>query len=106
MKLFCMAIRDRQTTAFMNPFYVAHVGAAIRGFTDLINDGKSDLARHPEDYDLYQLGTFDDGTGMHEVAVPTQVSVGKNVYVPRSVPEVQTPGVRQLTAAEANGLVR
>lgn len=33
---------------------------AIRYFTDSVTDDKSVLAKHPEDYQLVQLGTLDD----------------------------------------------
>ncbi len=38
-------------------------GLAIRGFTDLVCDAESTLAKHPEDYTLFRLDTWDDQTG-------------------------------------------
>ena len=38
-------------------------GAALRAFEDLISDDKSTVSRHPEDYSLAQVGTWDDQIG-------------------------------------------
>lgn len=89
MKWFIFAVRDRMTVSFMTPFFVRHKGEAERQFKDAINDPKTAIARHPEDYDLFELGSFDDGAGLFEVRVPEQVSVGKNVVRASDVSAMQ-----------------
>lgn len=59
-------VRDTKAQAFMQPFFSNSVGAAIRAFGDAIADEKSPLGKHPADYILYQLGTFDDEGGRFE----------------------------------------
>lgn len=61
-----LAIKDRALDAFMRPFTTPHRNAAIRSFTDEANRKTSEINNHPEDYDLYQLGTFDQETGKIE----------------------------------------
>lgn len=92
MKLFVFAVRDLAINAYDRPFFVSHLGMAERGFSDAINDPSSNLYKHPEDYELYQLGTFDDGAGVFEVGIPTQVCTGKSVVKAgsRDVSSVQT----------------
>lgn len=63
MKLLILAIRDAKSQLYGNPLFFVTKGAAVRAFSDVINDGKSDYAKHPEDYSLWQLGTYDDQTG-------------------------------------------
>lgn len=63
MILSIYAIRDNKVGAFMQPFYMNTNAAAIRAFDDLVNDGKSGVNKHPEDYELYLLGVYDDNTG-------------------------------------------
>lgn len=57
-------VRDAKALAFLQPFFSVSVGAAIRAFSDAVNeDVKSPLGKHPEDYVLYELASFDDNTG-------------------------------------------
>lgn len=81
MKYKVVAIRDRAVDGFMRPWFVTHIGAAARTFADEINRQAPDnaLCQHPEDYDLYELGDYDDATGLFQTGVPRQVSVGKDV---------------------------
>lgn len=63
MKLIICSLFDRAIQAYGRPFFVPHVNAAVRGFTDEVNNPQSDLFKHPADYDLFQLGDFDDSDG-------------------------------------------
>lgn len=70
MKLTIVAVRDTRVEAFMQPNTMRHAGAAIRGFQDEANreDPQNMIYNHPEDFELWQLGTFDEETGMFENA--------------------------------------
>ncbi|AXH74109.1 MAG: nonstructural protein [Microviridae sp.] len=83
MRYKVFSIRDRATAVYGQPFYSATVGAAVRMFSDEINrkDENSNLYKHPEDFDLYMFGTFDDNTGEFECGPPAQVGVGKDLKV-------------------------
>lgn len=57
-------VRDAKAVAFLQPFFSNSTGAAVRAFSDAVNeDGKSMIAKHPEDYNLYELADFNDATG-------------------------------------------
>lgn len=58
------AIKDEKAEAFMAPFTMPAVGMALRAFSDLVNDGSSAVSKHPGDYKLYQVGIFDDFSGI------------------------------------------
>lgn len=66
MKMIVCSIKDRAADAFGRPFYVPAVGVAIRSFQDEVNrsDAESQIYQHPEDFDLFELGEFDDATGL------------------------------------------
>lgn len=72
MKLLVVSIRDAKTEAYMQPYFVRTKMEAIRAFSDIINDGKSQFAMHPDDYSLYCLGVFDDASG--DLASDSQVA--------------------------------
>lgn len=58
-----VCIKDRAIDAYMQPFFVQHRNQAIRGLQDEVNREGSELGKHPEDYDLYLLGEWDEQTG-------------------------------------------
>lgn len=72
------AVRDRALNAYMQPFFVPSVGVAVRSFADEVNRAESPFHAHPEDFDLYQIGMYDDANGRLEAAAePRQVAIGK-----------------------------
>lgn len=82
MKVQIVAVRDRAMDAFMRPFFVPTIGMAVRSFQDEVNRRASDnpMNAHPEDYDLYALGTFDEETGRFEqLEQPKMVAIGKDM---------------------------
>lgn len=62
---FLVSVQDRASSTFARPFVVPHRNIAVRDFTDEVNrvDPQNPLNKHPDDYDLYFLGEFDDSTG-------------------------------------------
>lgn len=74
-----VSVRDRAVNGFAAPFIVPSEGAAVRAFSDEVNRGESAMFAHPEDYDLYRLGHFDDGTGSFAVEEPHMLVAGKSV---------------------------
>ncbi len=84
MKLVLCSVKDRAADAYGRPMFVPSVGVAIRSFSDEVNrkDSENQLFNHPDDFDLYELGEFDDNTGLfvlHEQ--PKLLSLGKQVKI-------------------------
>ena len=74
-------------------------GAAIRAFSDAVNDPQTVLSRHPGDYVLYQVGEFNDSDGtLKTVAPAVHLGIGTD-YVERK-PQVLTPDMLKAVAAE------
>lgn len=63
MKLNIYSIYDVKIAAFSQPYYSHTNGSALRAFADHVNDPQSQPNKHPEDYQLFHLGSFDDNTG-------------------------------------------
>lgn len=82
MKHCVFAVKDRLADVFGQPFQQANKGAAIRAFTDSVNavGDTNMLNKHPDDFDCYYLGTFDDNTGLYEVGMPEVIALGKEVF--------------------------
>lgn len=83
MLLHIVSIRDRAANVFGVPMFMSSIGAAIRSFGDEINrtgDQNNIMNRHPDDFDMYELGVYDDGTAKFEMLEsPRQIAVGKDL---------------------------
>ncbi len=62
MNLNIYTIYDTAAAAYMRPFFLQSDGQAKRMFNDIANDADHDIGKHPEDYTLMFLGTFNDQT--------------------------------------------
>lgn len=66
MAVLCvMVVRDRTAGMYQIPFFVPQKGVAARAFSDQINDPKENnqFYKHPDDFDLYYIGLYDDVSG-------------------------------------------
>lgn len=79
MKILC--VRDRSADVFGTPYFSLSIGAAARAFADEINRVADNnvMHKHPEDFDLYELGEYSDETGTMDTFTPRQVCVGKDM---------------------------
>lgn len=86
MNYVVSSVYDVACCAFGRPVFTAALGQAVRSFSDEINravDGNV-MYDHPEHFQLFQLGSFDDQSGLFTLlALPTLCSVGSDVKLPR-----------------------
>ncbi len=66
MKLNAYTIYDVASGTYMRPFFSQADGEATRGFKDIATDADHQIGKHPEDYTLYRIGSFNDNTGKME----------------------------------------
>ena len=81
MKLHIVVIRDIKANVSAQPQFVANIGGFIRSFADECQGDpeKSTLAKHPEDFEVYELGWYGDGDAYFELLeTPKQIAVGSN----------------------------
>lgn len=57
-----VTVYDSKAETYNAPVAAIAIGEAIRAFADAVNDGQSPFNKHPEDYTLFHIGTFDDQT--------------------------------------------
>ncbi len=53
-------IFDAKARAYLPPFFLPEAGQATRAFSDMVNNPEHQFGLHPEDYTLFEIGTFDD----------------------------------------------
>ena len=85
MKLEIFAIRDNATGMYGTPMFLTTKGQAIRGFSDEVNRQDKDnmLNKHPEDFEMHHLGSFETDTGVINAITPKQVMTAKEVTAPK-----------------------
>lgn len=54
------AIYDSAISTWRPPVYARNKGEILRLFVDSVNNPQTDYGKHPADYTLFELGTFDD----------------------------------------------
>lgn len=70
------SVYDSKAEAYMQPFFMQTRGAALRAFSDAVDDSNSVLSKHPEDYTLFEIGEFSDSDGTLTPLIPA-VTLGK-----------------------------
>lgn len=86
MQLRAYAIYDRKSVAYHTPFFAAAEGAAIRSFSDLVNDKNTSVGRHPTDYVLFFIGVYDDQSGTMVPVAPIVHVIDANALVKEQLP--------------------
>lgn len=69
-----VAVRDAAMGEYMSPFIVQNVGMAIRSFGDEVGKDDSPLNKHPEDYELFEIGEYDPSTAKIVSYEPKQLA--------------------------------
>jgi len=62
MKLHLYTIYDSKEEIYHQPFFLLNEAVALRQFGDMANDKDSKISKHPEDYTLWHLGSYEDSS--------------------------------------------
>lgn len=84
MKLKLFAIHDSVAQQYAPPFVMPNDGTAVRTFVGLCTDPDSRISKNPSDFDLYELGVFDDETcELVVLAAPCLLKLGRFALKPQ-----------------------
>lgn len=95
MKFQIYVIFDSVARVYNRPFFMLNKGEATRAFQDLSNDHNSNIGQHPEDYTLYEMGSYIQATG-NFVLYDNPVKIGRGdefVLSPEEVPDFLKPQI-------------
>lgn len=72
------AVQDAKAGMFNTPIFLLSDGEALRSFIDACRPGndQSMLSRHPEDFNLFYIGDYDETEGVLHSAVPYHLANG------------------------------
>lgn len=80
MKLEVMSVYDTKARAFLPPFFVPHVDVGLRSLASAANEPGHQLNRYAADFEIYHLGSWDDGTGVFDPK-PQPFSYGRVIVL-------------------------
>lgn len=76
--MFILSIYDRKIGAYGRPLFCRAIGEGMRIFRDEVNRAAEDniLFKHPEDFDLFHVGSFDEFSGRLVAIDPVMLDTG------------------------------
>lgn len=86
MILRAYSLLDVKALQYNPPFFQTTDAVAIRALRDLVNDLNTTVGRHPSDFKLYCIGTYDDATGHFEPLQPHMHVMDAMSLVPVQAP--------------------
>lgn len=81
MLIRIFSIYDTKAAVYTGTFFESNPAVAIRRFTDLVNDPRCPLNKHPEDYILFEIGVLNDENGRIEGCDPHNLVTASEVFV-------------------------
>lgn len=90
--LYVCSIFDRKVQSYGRPMFARAIGEAMRIFRDEVNRPAEDniLYKHPEDFDLFHIGNFDEESGRLLPVNPVMLDSG-------SAGTTQEGGIRRVS---------
>ena len=78
MTYYTFSIYDTKAQYYHLPYNLKNEAVAIRQFGDMVNDKETTINKHPEDYTLFKIGTWDDQNAKYSLE-KTPKSLGTGV---------------------------
>lgn len=83
MILYAYSVYDSAVKAWRSPFFARAKGEVLRSWIEAVNRSDTDFGKHPDDYFLYEIGTFDDQNCCLEVyAAPDRIGSAREYVDP------------------------
>lgn len=83
MELKAFSIRDLKAGAFNAPFFATSIGEGERVFAKLARNPDTNIAQFPEDFQLFLVGTFEDGSARYTALEAPQHLVDAKQVIPQ-----------------------
>lgn len=74
MKVFC--VYDCKVESYGSPFFYKTKGDALRSFSEVANDTKTQIGKYPADFTLFELGDYFEENAKFSIhATPIAIAV-------------------------------
>jgi len=85
MKYHIFTIYDSKAKAYLVPFFLHQDGMALRVFADCVNDTTHQFGKHPEDYILFNIGSWEDDKAIFKTTIPMALATGIELVNPEEL---------------------
>jgi hypothetical protein len=85
------SVHDSKADAFLPPFILPKEAMALRAFSDCVNSEDHQFGKNPEDYTLFELGSFNDETGQY-LLHRSIISKGNGLEFRLKIPTTEVSG--------------
>lgn len=89
--LKAFAVFDCKAASYGTPMFISNSGLALRGFSDACADPSSAIAKHPGDYSLHEIGSFEPNSGLLKATTPPVHIASAASVVGMMKPEIEQP---------------
>lgn len=81
MLMVVCVVKDSAVDQYGTPQFVRSSGEAVRGFTDAVKNKQEGnlMAGHPDDFDLFKIGTYESDTSEVKWQLPELLVRGKDI---------------------------
>ncbi|AZL82940.1 hypothetical protein [Apis mellifera associated microvirus 61] len=76
MQTKAVSVFDKKTGLYSDPFFVRHLGDALRQWDIVRKNPDTKYGKNPEDFDLFTVGVFDDESGELIKEKPQHIASG------------------------------
>lgn len=104
MLLGVFAIYDSGISTWMTPLYFRNKGEALRWWQEVCNNPEAKISKHPADYTLFELGTWNDDNNEFNL-FKAPVKLGLALEYVKTIPAEGVKGLGNISQerSEATG---
>lgn len=85
MLLRAYTLHDVKALTYSPPFFQPNHALAIRMLSDLVTDTNTSVGRHPADFKMYCIGSYDDAKGqMTPLDIPEHIQDAVALVPPKA----------------------
>lgn len=86
---FIYSLRDKKAECFLQPVFERNTQTIIRSLREVFKDENHQLTKHTSDFDLYELGMFDEVTGEITLSKDAPVFIVRLEHIKESHSELE-----------------
>lgn len=90
MKTIMYSLYDRAVMVYGRPVFAPAWGALARDLEEVLIDPNSMIAKHPADFDIYELGSFEDSSGDFQMYPRPLLVCNVGAMVNRPLPDIRS----------------
>ncbi len=88
-------VYDSKSECYNKPFCMINDKVALRSAETIVADDNNEISKHPEDYTMFRIGTFEDTTAVLELLAAMEVICRFHQLSVRPAPELDLQELKE-----------